>query len=798
MTMRQYFWVSLCLVLTLGYGGALAHDSAVPEFSLRVETPETVFRLPGWTQELVTDRARERFALISSFHDKIKATLQEGRRLEVGPGLELGPGWQSRVRGIVPGGERGEELLGPEEHVRIAEAGGLTVQPVFIFYENADNDKFFGSGNFYFSILSFEAIGDSVSIENLGRELKVARLDIRERSYLIKPLAVIDHSAGTRYAGFAICNDDCADDELMRLQELLQDVAQIDILTHAEEAVETEEAVLAQPNQTLQVEIFGAETGASPDWDYHLAAGSNCVSGHLIGQPVVTAEGRAKIAVPVGAKRFCLFVARDLQDLNGNVYCRSLRADWNVQIAAEDIEARPSACRPPKTPVELVVSIKNPNGKIVFDSKDEDANLAAQLTKLRTTGRGLKHGDREVTHGLIELFHDDLQRYTDDPKRGAFKALGYDIESHFDADSRVWEMVLHQTFVSLEDFKLQLRLSGDTETYLFCTPELRLFGSDEVYRIGLHADPERDAYVMPAADANTVFDPAEGARAEIDLGANSACRVVGEQVVPISAEQLRKGLAKFELEEAKRTMVVLISGDRARQEVLNVSELVVGIIATDTTARLSGFIVAEGDEPYERVAVGAALGTDAAKRSSTYVANSRNEVETLFGAGAWSPEITAQYDTLFNDLGGDSDPLQFNHAFVQMLKDTLRVDSDGPLPEADILLLLLGANVGQTNESLCMLFSKDPKGKTAAAHLSGKNRIFAISLGASNDVDLNGAIAEDKQPGHNCAVAESWRGIGVAGYVMNTKLLSHLSGREFALNAAFEAARLHFHQEPSQ
>ena len=790
--MRQYFWVPLCIVLTLGSGWALAHDSAVPGFSLRVETPETVFRLPDWTQELA-DRAHNPFAQVSEFHNKIEAALQ-GKR-----------GWQSHVRGIVPGGERGEELLDSEQHVWIAEAVGLSIQPVLIFYENAYDDNFFGPGNFSHSILSFDQISDSVHsvhIENLGRELNVVRTDINPRSYLIKPLAVIDHSAGTRYAGFAICNRDCTDDELISLQELLQDVAQIDILSHAEEAAETEEAVLAQSNQTLQVEIFGAETGTSPDWEYHLAANSSCDSRQFFGPTVVTTEGSAKIAVPVGAERFCLFVARDPQNLNGNVYCRSLRTDWNVQIAAEDIEERPSACRPPKTPVKLVVSVKDLNDIIIFDSKEDNADLAARLAKLRTTGRGLRRGGRDVkvTHGQIELLRDDLQRYTDDPDRSAFKAPGYNVESHFDADSRVWEVVLHQTFVSLEGFKLQLWLSGDTQTYLSCRPELRLIliGSDEVNRIGLQADPERDAYVVPVAYANTVFDTVEGAQAEIDLGEHSACRVGGERVVPISAEQLRTGLVKLELEEAKRTMVVLISGDRARQEVLNVSPLVAGIIAADTMARLTGFIVAEGDKPYERIAVGAALGTDPAKRSSTYVANNRDEVETQFGAGAWSPEITAQYDTLFNKLGGDSDPLQLNRAFVQMLKDTLRVDSDGSLPEADILLLLLGANVGQLNESLCVLFAKDRKGRTATAHLSGKNRIFAISLGASNDVDLNGAIADNEQPGHNCAVAESWRGIGVAGYVMNSSLLSHASGREIALDAAFNAAHRHFHQEPTQ
>ena len=789
MTMRQYYWVPLCLVLTLGGDGALAHDSAVPEFSLRVETPETVFLLPDWTQEL-TDRAHKPFALVSVFHDKIEAALQ-GK-----------PGWQSHVRGIVPGGERGEEFLSPEALVWTAEAVGLSVQPVLIFYENAHNDRFFGPKNFNHSFLSFDATGDSVGIESLGRELKFERTGINPRSYQIKPLAVIDLSAKTRYAGFAICNADCADDELMSLKELLQNVAQIDILPHAEEATETEEAVLAQPNQALQVEIFGAETGTSPDRVYHLAAGSSCDSRQLIGQTVVTAEGRAKIAVPIGAERFCLFVARAPQDLYGDVYCRSLRADWNVQVAAEDIEARPSACRPPKTPVKLVVSVKDLNDITIFDSSDEDADLAAQLDELRTTGRGLRRGGREVkvTHGVIELPRDDLQRYTDDPNRSAFKAHGYDVESHFDADSRVWEVVLHQTFVSLEGFKLQLRLSGDTQTYLYCRPELRLIliGSDEVNRIDLQAVPERDGYVVPVAYAKTVFDSVEGARVEIDLGANSACRVNGERVVPISAEQLRTGLAELELEEAKRTMVVLISGDRARQEVLNVSDLVAGIIAKDTMARLSDFIVAEGDEPYERVVVGAALGTDAAKRSSTYVANSRDEVETQFGAGAWSPEITAQYDTLFNKLGGDPEPLQLNRAFVQVLKDTLRVDSDGPLPEADILLLLLGADVGQPNESLCVLFTNDRKGKIATKHLRGKNRIFAISLGASNDVDLDGAFADDKQPGHSCDMSESWRSIGVAGYVMNTSLLPVEIGRKNALDAAFEAAYRHFHKEPTQ
>ena len=789
MTMRQYFWVPLCLVLTLGGGGALAHDSAVPEFSLRVETPETVFWLPDWTQELA-DLAQKPFAPVSEFHDRIEAALQ-GKR-----------GWQSHRRGIVPRRERGEEHLDFEEHVSIAEADGRTIQPVLIFYENAYDDNFFGPGNFKHSNLSFDEIGDRVRIENLGRVLNVVRPDINKRSYQIKPLAVSDHSARTRYAGFAICNGECAGDELMSLKELLQDVAQIDILPHAEEATETEEEVLAQPNQTLQVEIFGAETGTSPDWDYHLVLGSSCDSPQFIGQTVVTAEGRAEIAVPVGRERFCLFVAHDPQDLYGDVYCRSLRTDWNVQIAAEDIEARPSACRPPKTPVALVVSVKDLNDIIKFDSREEDADLAAQLAKLRATGRGLKRGGREVkvTHGVIELPRNDLQRYTDDPNRSAFKAPGYDVESHFDADNRVWEVVLHQTFVPLKDFKLQLRLSGDTQTYLYCRPELRLIliGSDEVNRIGLQADPNRDAYIVPVAYANTVFDSVEGARVEIDLGADPACRVDGEQVVPISAERLRTGLARLELEEAKRTMVVLISGDRARQEVLNVSEFVAGLIAADTMERLSGFIVAEGDEPYERVAVGAALGTDAAKRSRTYVANSRDEVETQFGAGAWSPEITAQYDTLFNELGGDSDPLLLDRAFVQVLKDTLRVDSDGSLPEADILLLLLGANVGQPNESLCVLFAEDRKGRTATAHLSGKNRIFAISLGASIDVDLDGAIADDEQPGHNCDVVESWRGIGVAGYVMNTSLLSHSSGRKVALDAAFNAAHRHFHQEPIQ
>jgi len=177
------------------------------------------------------------------------------------------------------------------------------------------------------------------------------------------------------------------------------------------------------------------------------------------------------------------------------------------------------------------------------------------------------------------------------------------------------------------------------------------------------------------------------------------------------------------------------------------------------------------------------------------VANNRDEVVTLFGAKDWSPEITAQFDALFIGLGRESDALQFNYAFMQLLKDVLRVDLNGPLPKADILLLMLGENVGQREESLCALFAEGRKGSIASEHLGGGNRIFAISLGASDDNDLARAFAGDDQPGHDCGIAESWRDIGVAGYVMNTNILSFNGGRELALDAAFEAARRHFNQE---
>jgi len=229
-----------------------------------------------------------------------------------------------------------------------------------------------------------------------------------------------------------------------------------------------------------------------------------------------------------------------------------------------------------------------------------------------------------------------------------------------------------------------------------------------------------------------------------------------------------------------------------------VSPFNAGVIVSETIARLSKFILATDNGPYERVAVGAALGTETTKRSDTYVANSRDEAVELFSAQDWSPEMTTLFDALFSRHRGDTDPFQFNRAFMQVLKDTLRVDSDGPLPEADILLLFLGANVGQPDASLCQLFTEERKGRTAAAHLTGQNRIFAISLGSAKDIDLSEAFATDEQPGHACDMAESWREIGVAGYVMNTKILSFGDGRSLALEKTFELVRRHFHQESSQ
>ena len=796
MKMRRWSWAPLCLVLTLS-GGALAQESAVPDFSLPVETPETVFRLPAWTPALA-NRASERFAQASRFRDSIEEALEVGR-------LD-GATWQSHVRGIVSGGKRGEELLPPEDHVSVAMAAGLTIPPVLIFYENANGRGFFGPGNFNKSVVFFNANSDRHVIENLGPALDVVRPEIGSPSHDIVPLAVTDRSAGTIFAGFAICNDNCTREELADLQLLSQEVAQIQVLTAADGMVTPEESVpeaavaapSARPDRMLQVEIVGAETGTPLDRVYHLTAGPSCESRQLFDQPVATSEGRAEIGVPAGAERFCLFVARSPEGLNGSVYCRNLRADWNIQIAADDIEARRFACRPPEIQVKLVLSIEGLDDSIIYESKAADDDLATTLDRLRGLGRGLTRDGQVVTRDVIELPYTDLQRYTEDPSRTAFRARGFNVESSFDADRRVWEVVMRDTLVPLRDFTLQLRLTGDTQTYLNCTPELRLSGSGAPTTIGLQADPVRDAYVVPAVDARTTFNLEPRARAEIDLGAHSACRVDGEQVVPISAEQLRAGLAEFELEETKRTMVVLISGDGARLDTLNVSSLTAGFIVSETMARLSDFVVTDDEGPYERVAVGAALGTDAGKRSSTYVATSRDEVVRLFGAEDWAPEITAQFDALFSGLRGDSDPLQFNRAFVQMLKNTLRVDSDGPLPEADILLLFLGANVGQPDESLCGLFAEDRKGRTAAAHLNGETRIFAISLGASEDVDLAEAFANDEQPGHACAMAESWRDIGVGGYVMNTSLLSFRGGRELALEAAFEAARRHFHQEPTQ